>query len=285
TLRTILVLLVGAALVGGVAWYAVAGWSWRRGQSSAGRIRQPAALVLVAWLLCVGTALVSGGTGHGTSSPQSASASKVFDGGPFKYLSVLPTFDARPGPWPIVVNGLVGQGGKTIVVNGDSSPKGIGMHPPDNADAVVKFRLHGEAARFKAKAAINDSAGPITSSAVFEVLGNGNPLWTSGPLDRAGRSRECSVDVTGVHVLGLRVRATGPSQELHAVWFEPRLLQTDNTPDTPPPFVHFSSGPVEYLSDTPEFDVKIGPWPFAKNGDFGPPGAKIKVNDVPSPHG
>src|SRR5262249_12805364 len=150
----------------------------------------------------------------------------------------LPTFDPRPGPWPIVVNGLVGQGGKTIVVNGDSSPKGIGMHPPDSADAVVKFRLYGEAARFKAKAAINDTAGRIASSAIFEVLGNGNPLWTSGPLDRAGRSRDCSIDVTGVDVLELRVRATGPSQELHAVWMEPRVLQTSDTPDTLPSFVH-----------------------------------------------
>src|SRR5262249_16566420 len=156
---------------------------------------------------------------------------------------------------------------------------------PDSADAVVKFRLYGEAARFKAKAAINDTAGRIASSAIFEVLGNGNPLWTSGPLDRAGRSRDCSIDVTGVDVLELRVRATGPSQELHAVWMEPRVLQTSDTPDTLPSFVHFSRGPIEYLSDLPEFDVKIGPWPFAKNGDFGPPGAKIKVNDVPSPHG
>jgi hypothetical protein len=284
-----LVLLVGGALVSGVIWYAIVGWAWRLGRINAQHIRQPATLVMTAWLLCVATAMLSGRPEQAHPSPVAPSASKIFQGGPFRYLSDLPVYAEQAGRWPITRNGLIGDGGKVIIVNGDSSPKGIGMHPPDNADAVVKFRLYREAAWFKAKAGLNDTAGRIVSSAVFEVLGDGKPLWKSDPLDRAGRSRDCIVDVSDVDVLELRVHATGPGQELHAAWMEPRVLQAVDTPDQPPPVRLFESGPREFLSDLPEFDVKPGPVPFVKNGDFGAgieaEKRRIKVNGVLAPHG
>jgi hypothetical protein len=248
------------------------------------RIRQPAVLVLTAWLLCFATALFSSRPEQSNPTPRAPSPSQVFDHGPFEYLSDLPVFDMRSGPWPIVKNGLIGDGGKTILVAGTSSPKGIGMHPPDSGDAIVKFRLYGEAARFKAKAALDDTSVNPGSPVVFEVLGNGKPLWKSEEIAKAGQAKECDLDVTGVDVLELHTRATGRSQNLHAVWVEPRILQRAETPDKPPPFKLFENGPREFLSDLPEFGVEIGPITFCKNGDWGN-NIRIKVNGQESPHG
>jgi hypothetical protein len=285
-LRVLIILLAGSALVAGGAWYFVVGWGWRLGRMDVRRLRQPLVLLMIAWLLCAGTALVSP---HSTAdAPQgrgSQPVGKVFDHGPFKYLSDLPKFDERPGPWPIAKNGLIGDGGRTIILGSTSSPKGIGMHPPDSADAALKFRLYGEAARFKSKAALDDTAVNPGSAAVFEVLSDGKPLWKSDELKRPGQTQECDVSVDGVDVLELRVRATGRSQNLHAVWVEPRLFQDAETPDKAPPVALFQSGPREFLSDLPEFGVEIGPVPFAKNGDIGGGNGAIRVNGQVSPHG
>lgn len=283
--RGLLALLSGSILVAACAWYGMA----RRARGvNASQLRKPIALCAAAWACCLGSALVAAyplGNGTSRTSSSTLADSKIFDNGPFKFLCDLPAFDQQPGPWPIGKNGLIGDGGKVIVVNGHVSPKSLGMRPPDNSEAAIKFRLYREAARFKTMASLDDTAGRPASAAFFQVLGDGKPLWKSDPISQRGDSQECDVDVTGVDVLELRVRATGSSNEVHAVWVDPRLLRTSGTADSPPPFVLFSHGPREFLSDMPEFDVKQGPWPFAKNGDFGGQGGKMKVEGIPSPHG
>jgi hypothetical protein len=47
----------------------------------------------------------------------------------------------------------------------------------------------------------------------------------------------------------------------------------------------FAQSPREYLSDLQEYDVKRGPWPFAREGDVGNGTNRIAVNGVPSPKG
>jgi hypothetical protein len=283
-IRTLLVLLAGAALSGGVAWYAIIAWLWRLGRANASHIRQPAVLVIAAWLACLGTALVTTRPGQATPAPGSGSSSRIFESGPIRYLSDLPVFSVRFGPWPVAQNGLIGDGGKTIRVGGTSSPKGIGMHPPDSGDAIIKFRLYGEAARFKAKAALDDTAVNPGSPAIFEVLGDGKPLWKSEEIAKPGQAKECDLDVTGVDVLELLARAKEKSGNVHAVWVEPRVLQRADTPDKPPQRALFQNGPREFLSDLPEFGVEVGPIAFCKNGDWGS-NVRIKVNGRPSPHG
>jgi hypothetical protein len=51
-----------------------------------------------------------------------------------------------------------------------------------------------------------------------------------------------------------------------------------------PPSKLFPKGPIRFLSELEEFDVKAGPMPFRKNGDVGD-GKPIIVGGVPSPHG
>jgi hypothetical protein len=119
-----------------------------------------------------------------------------------------------------------------IVVQGKEWPKGLSLVPVSNADARVSYNLEGKARVFLASAALNDSActdgsppgvGPIPTPITFSVLGDGRVLWESAPVDTAGVVQECSVDVSGVDVLELRVGCPGSNVNAQAVWLEPRV--------------------------------------------------------------
>ena len=141
------------------------------------------------------------------------------------YLSDMDEFDVKAGPWTLGKNGDIGNG-QQIVVNGNRSSKGLGMHPPDNGYSRVKYRLGKKAAVFKAGAALNDTANIVFHLATFEVWGDGKRLWKSDPVSKAKQPvQETSVDVSGVDVLELRVVAHGSHLGLHAVWIEPRVLK------------------------------------------------------------
>jgi hypothetical protein len=154
---------------------------------------------------------------------------------PLRYLSDLPEFDVKDGPWKFTKNGMTGEKGTTpITVAGIASPKGLGMHPPfpfRDAWASAKYRLGKKGVTFKAAVAINDQRSPFGDNkvfhggeATFEVIGDDLTLWESKPMNRMKEFQECAVDLVGVEVLELRVRAKGPHLGLHAVWLEPRVL-------------------------------------------------------------
>jgi hypothetical protein len=111
----------------------------------------------------------------------------------------------------------------TIAVNGVKYPLGLGMHPNPSSSSQVKFLLRGlKARRFTSSVAVNDtiekgSESPLT----FTVLGDGKPLWTSKPVQRRGTAQECSVNVSGIDVLELRVHCPGGNGGAHAVWLDP----------------------------------------------------------------
>ena len=128
-------------------------------------------------------------------------------------------------------NGNLGDGKSKIKVNGALSPKGLGMHPPDNGFSAVSYRLDKKAAVFKAAVAIDDSSGLTRNPAVFEVLGDGKSLWESQPINKGTPPEQCNIDVRGVAELELRVHAKPSHLGLHAVWIEPRLLESTDTPD------------------------------------------------------
>ena len=239
--RTLLVLWTGGILLAGFAWYAATSWAGRRGPTALQRLRRPVTLFLLGWLLCLGTVLASGLTRKSgeDSPPQSPTKaepeeppSKLFPKGPVRFLSDLEEFDVKSGMLPFRKNGDLGDG-KPIVVAGVPSPKGIGMHPPWAPDyAAAKFRLGKEAAVFKAVAALNDPVTWNWSPATFTVLGDGRELWKSGPISFTHlRSHSCTVDVTGVDVLELRVQAANGANGTVAVWVEPRVLRRADTPE------------------------------------------------------
>jgi alpha-galactosidase len=96
----------------------------------------------------------------------------------------------------------------------------------------VRYQLDKKAALFKGAVGIDDSATAVFGTAVFEVYGDGKRLWQSGQFSKPKQaSDEFSIDVSGVSELELRVVGTGTNTGVHAVWIEPRLLQTKDTPD------------------------------------------------------
>jgi hypothetical protein len=212
----------------------------------------------------------------------------LFIHGPLVYLSDLDEFGVRAGPWPFTKNGLLGDdSNKRIEVDAFRSPHGLSMHPPTGGYAAAKYRLGRQASVFRADVALNDSSGgAFFGPAVFEVLSDGRSLWRSSPVQKPHRIQPCVVNVAGVDVLELRVRASNLHLELHAVWLEPRLLKKPDTPDVPWPPVKglLAEKPRVYLSDLPRFDVKSGPWPVSPHGKVGN-GGDINVDGQPSPNG
>ena len=187
----------------------------------------------VALLIALPAGPGSGPSSNAPAQPEAvAPARALFRHGPRVYLADLPEFGVQAGPWPFTKDGTVGNG-QPIAVNGVRSPKGLGMHPPAAPGfASVRYRLGKQAALFRAVVAINDTTKWCWSPAVFTVLGDGRPLWQSvGIAHNHAHTQACSVDVSGVDELELRVQCINGNQGVHAVWVEPRLLQKANTPD------------------------------------------------------
>jgi alpha-galactosidase len=144
----------------------------------------------------------------------------------------LEEFNVKSGLWPFTKHGRLGDADDTIIqINGYKSPKGLSMHPPEQDYAAASYRLGKQASLFRAEVALNDSSSPALSAAVFEVWGDGKRLWKSKPINQLIYSQRCRVDVSKVDVLELRVSSTGSPVDLHAVWYEPRLLEKANTLD------------------------------------------------------
>jgi hypothetical protein len=289
--RGLLAFVTGAALIAGFAWYIAAGWPWRLGRAGPAGLGRPAALFLSAWLLCLGSALVAGHSGKGGDGADNARAAPsdgaTSDRGSCMYLADLQEFDVKTGgPWAFGKNGLLGDG-KPIQVGGIRSPKGLSMHPPWGSDyASAHYRLGRRFALFRAVVAVNDTTEWCWSPATFTVLGDGLQLWQSGPIaHNHARSQVCTVDVSGVNVLELRVQCLNGNQGVYAVWVQPRLLERADTPDPDAPRPLFETGPREFLSDLKPLEVHAGPWPLSTHGIIGPDNNAIVVRGVRSLNG
>jgi hypothetical protein len=176
-----------------------------------------------------------------TSTPsgrKGRSLPKQSNEGDVRYLSDMEAFDVH------VAEGRFGQHGELgfragnplrgrILFNGKESPNGISMQPYQEGHASAKFTLQDDSKTFKARVALNDSAGTsgapqgvgrINHPISFEVVGDGKVLWKSKDVDIARKAQDCTVDVAGVRVLELRVNSPGDWVNCHAVWLEPRVL-------------------------------------------------------------
>ncbi|MBL8792404.1 MAG: NPCBM/NEW2 domain-containing protein [Planctomycetia bacterium] len=141
---------------------------------------------------------------------------------PRHYLVDLDEFDVKLGPWRFGKGEL---NGAVIEVNEVRSPNGLGLHPPANDHAAVKYKLAKSGKTFKALVALHDNTGGSLTPITFVVLGDGKPLWTSKPIKLSHEPQTCTVSVTGVDVLELRVVCPGKYEGAHAVWVEPHVLR------------------------------------------------------------
>jgi hypothetical protein len=164
-------------------------------------------------------------------SPDPGMTFEPFKNGPREFLSDMPENVIKQGERRFTKNGELDEGRSKIKVRGVLSPKGLNMHPPDNGYMAVSYRLDRKATVFKASVALDDKSQQPRNPAVFEVLGDGKSLWESQPINKGTPPEEISIDVSGVVELELRVHAKPSHFDLWAVWIEPRLLQSADTPD------------------------------------------------------
>src|SRR5262249_35963290 len=146
------------------------------------------------------------------------------------YVTDLEEFGAKMGPWPFGKHGKSGDSNPVnadIVVNGVKSPRGLGMHPPNNGFSTVRYALGKQARTFRAEVAVNDAANLIgpTMPITFLVIGDGKLLWQSRVIQAQNDIDAARVDVSGVEGLELPGGAQGSSHNSHAVWLEPHLLK------------------------------------------------------------
>ena len=101
----------------------------------------------------------------------------------------------------------------------------LSLHPPEKGTSKVAYNATHYYHVFRGTAAIDDSAGKAASPLTFAVVGDGKTLWKSRPLQQAGDREDCTIIISGVEVLELRVYCPGKRDKAHAVWLAPRFLE------------------------------------------------------------
>ncbi|QDT44136.1 NPCBM/NEW2 domain protein [Gimesia alba] len=144
---------------------------------------------------------------------------------PIRYLNHMPEQDVIKGPWPLGKDGDCGSGKGRFTVNEMEFPNGLGLHPPTNGAARVRYELDGQYKTFVTGVALRDSTYNFTGTVYFSVIGDGNLLWKSVPVRARGDVQYCSVSVKDVNKLELRVECPGKSTGAHAVWLNPHVLK------------------------------------------------------------
>lgn len=112
-----------------------------------------------------------------------------------------------------------------IFLDNSPSPKGIFTHPAPNDFAMVRYDI-GKLKKqiFRAKFGIADLRSKnLSSKLTFVVIGDGEKLFTSKPIQNWGVAHECEINVRTVKELELRVECDGDATDALAVWYEPRL--------------------------------------------------------------
>jgi len=155
------------------------------------------------------------------------------DSGSPVYLCDLQETQSSVGAGMLGKNGDLGYdpgGGaaRLIIVKGVLAKKGLSMHATARGYSFARYQLDGKYSSLRSAVAVNDSVrvahypggGMAETPLTFSVLGDGRELWKSRPLQGPGESEPCTVDVTGVRRLELRVYCD-LGGAAHAVWVDP----------------------------------------------------------------
>jgi S1-C subfamily serine protease len=146
------------------------------------------------------------------------------------YLCDLPETHSSVGFGALGKNGDLGydpgNSDRRIIVKGIHAEKGLSMHETARGYSLARYRLDGRYTSFHAVVAANDSVrvgpkGMVGTPMTFSVVGDGRELWKSHPIRRPGESQPCTVNVTGVHQLDVRVYCGFDQSAAHAVWVDP----------------------------------------------------------------
>jgi hypothetical protein len=152
------------------------------------------------------------------------------------FLTDMQELDVVKGPWPLGKHGQTGApatpGTDTSVrVNGIPSPNGLGLHPPANGFASVRYALGRRAQEVRGGVAFNDADNlPPPAPTTFVIKGDGKELWRSATMNARKVRQDFRVNVSAVEMLELRVECNVFSIHAHAVWVEPYVVADASTP-------------------------------------------------------
>jgi hypothetical protein len=117
--------------------------------------------------------------------------------------------------------------GNPMRIGGKEFVHGIGTH------AVSRFTLNlfGGADRFTAAVGIDDEQTTENASVVFNILGDGKVLWTSGIVRASDPPRDAHVELKGINELALEVMDGGNGiGNDHADWADAKLVVSGRAP-------------------------------------------------------
>ncbi|MCE9565097.1 MAG: NPCBM/NEW2 domain-containing protein [Planctomycetes bacterium] len=115
-----------------------------------------------------------------------------------------------------------------LKLDGMLIPHSIYLVPPPNGYSEVTYPLKGKPTAFRVTVGvtrIGEDAGDPGTPLVFEVLGDGKPLWKSKPIPKLDVYESCELPLEKVQKLTLRVICDGRNTLARAVWYEPILVE------------------------------------------------------------
>ncbi|WP_415813090.1 NPCBM/NEW2 domain-containing protein, partial [Deinococcus marmoris] len=138
-------------------------------------------------------------------------------------LSELAYVSATNGWGPVEFdrsNGEQGLGdGGTLTIAGRTFDRGMGVHAP----SALEYDLGRTCTAFSAQLGLDGAVGG-RGSVVFQVYGDGQKLYDSGPVRGGDPARQAVVDLRGVQTLRLSATDGGDGTEYdHADWADARL--------------------------------------------------------------
>jgi len=144
---------------------------------------------------------------------------------PLRYLNHLDEQDVIPGPWPFAKNGESGRNSEMFTVNHLGFPNGLGLHPPNNGFARVRYQLNGQYKTFVTGVALMDHTSEVRRSVTFSVMGDDRVLWKSPLIRFRGDVVFCKVSVKNINRLEIRTESPGDAYGANAMWLDPLVLK------------------------------------------------------------
>jgi alpha-galactosidase len=106
-----------------------------------------------------------------------------------------------------------------MTIAGKTFERGFGTH----AESALFIQLDGKANSFTAQVGIDDEVKGRNPAVEFIVFGDGEKLWASGVMHENDAARLCSVKLSGVKQLELRVTDAGYGGSDHANWADAKF--------------------------------------------------------------
>jgi alpha-galactosidase len=121
-------------------------------------------------------------------------------------------------------------GSQPLTIGGQKFTRGFGTH----AESLLRVKLDGGTQQFSASVGVDDEVmGNEKSSVEFIVIGDGKDLWRSGVLRAKSGVKTCTVDLTGVKSLLLKVSDAGDGMDWdHADWADAKFETSGAKPVT-----------------------------------------------------